>query len=617
MRRPPDVGKAALCIVLLLGVSGCAGFSQRTTGSSPWTAGSDGQNAAPPGLFSWWHGRGTQTGSAPSNSTDVQETAGRSQGYSESSQTATSPWPETQSEWMARNFPRFNRLWNGSPAGTRATGPDSSGVAWSNRVPDQSLSDRPAVAASAPRSDGEVRPTDGSLLPAGDSGAAPAGSRAQNLNELPFSATPPPVRSPRQTTPEPGGTAGSEAPAPAALPLSSTDAAENDGARRVSFEPQDASAAQQKAGATGRGSAADQPAPGPTPLDDILPAPLLAGPQESAAPAGDTGRATGSPAVLPVANGPASGAEPPASLDTRMAQIPPAPPVVPRTPPAPSPSGDDTEAVSPPAPPASPAANAAGTENASGATSTSTPTAPAAAPAQAAAGVTWGQRPLAGSGQSFYASPPPMAPAQPRHHFFSWLFHDDDDAAVLTSAQAPTKATPTMYSSPQNVHPTGQGNAGCEADCKTPKKPCFLKVWIHDWKNSHGADCGAGDVCASAQTTAPCDSGAAAPKKPCFLKVWIHDWQNSHGSAVSDCGPAPVYASAQANVPACETSVKAPKKPCFLKVWIHDWKNGHGSGCGDCQNGGGSCCQNGKCCGGGITGSAQGGIASAQATAAH
>ena len=30
-------------------------------------------------------------------------------------QSSVSPWPETQSEWMARNFPRFNRLWNGSP----------------------------------------------------------------------------------------------------------------------------------------------------------------------------------------------------------------------------------------------------------------------------------------------------------------------------------------------------------------------------------------------------------------------------------------------------------------------------------------------------------------------
>ena len=28
----------------------------------------------------------------------------------------------------------------------------------------------------------------------------------------------------------------------------------------------------------------------------------------------------------------------------------------------------------------------------------------------------------------------------------------------------------------------------CETAAKAPKKPCFLKVWIHDWKNGHGSD---------------------------------------------------------------------------------------------------------------------------------
>jgi hypothetical protein len=616
MRRPPDVGKAALYTVLLLGVSGCAGISQHTTGSSPWTAGSDGQNTAPPGLFSWWHGRGAATGTAPSDPSAVQETGGRSQGYSDPSQTATSPWPETQSEWMARNFPRMTRFWNGTPAPNAGAAPDAGGVMWTNRVPDQTVTGGRAIAATGPRSDGEVRPTDSGSLPAADPNAAPAGSRTQSVDELPFSSTPPPVRSPRQTAPEP---ADSQTSAPSAIPLSSTEALENDGARRVSFESQDAPQVQQKPGASDRPAAAVQPGSTPKPLEGILPAPMLAGPQESAAPAVDGNRTARAPAALPDADGPASSAEQPANSDTRMAQIPPAPPVVPRTPPAPSPSGDAGEAASPPAPPASPAApaaNPAGAGNATGAPST--PAAPAAAPAPASAGAATGQRPWGGSGQAMFAPPPPMAPEQPRHHILSWLFHDDDDA-VLTSAQAPSKTTPTMYSSPQHVLPTGQGNsASCDSDCKAPKKPCFLKVWIHDWKNSHGSDCGSGDVCPSPQTTAACDSGAT-PKKPCFLKVWLHDWKNSHGSAASDCGPAPVYASPQADLTACETAVKAPKKPCFLKVWIHDWKNGHGSGCGGCQNGNGSCCQTGKCCAGGtpVAGSAQGGIATAQSSAAH
>ena len=122
MRRPPEVGKAALYLVLLLGASGCAGFPQRTSGSAPWATGSEEGNASPPGLFSWWHRSNTQTGEAPSRPDQVSETAAPSQAPAEIAQTATNPWPETQAEWMARNFPRFNRLWNGTPAGSPARG---------------------------------------------------------------------------------------------------------------------------------------------------------------------------------------------------------------------------------------------------------------------------------------------------------------------------------------------------------------------------------------------------------------------------------------------------------------------------------------------------------------
>jgi hypothetical protein len=189
-----------------------------------------------------------------------------------------------------------------------------------------------------------------------------------------------------------------------------------------------------------------------------------------------------------------------------------------------------------------------------------------------------------------------------------------------SQAQLPAAVFPTTYSSPQGVLPTAQGNAAaCETTNKPAKKPCFLKVWIHDWKSGHGWDdgCGHGGACASAQSNdAPCET-AKAPKKPCFLKVWIHDWKNgkqcSHGDG---CGQSGVTASPQSPA-VCETTAKAPKKPCFLKVWIHDWKNGHGSGCDGCQNGSGSCCQSGKCCGGGgspVSASGQGSVASSQAT---
>ena len=560
MRRPPDVGKAALCIGLLLGISGCAGFTQHTTGSAPWTTGSDGESASPPGLFSWWHRGGAQSGATPASPAGMQETAGRPQGYSEAGQSATNPWPETQSEWVARTFPRMNRLWNGTPEGTRPAAPDAEGVTWTNRLPENA--DAGAVASTAPRSDGAIRPTQGASLSAAARGADVAGSRPRYLDELPLSATPPPVRSPRASDPEVTAPAGSEAPAPTPFPLSSADdSSANDGARRVSYEPQDASAAAKAtAGAAGSRSAADQAAASLPQLGDILPAPApaLAGPQESATPAVEGNRATGSATGLPVAAGPAAWvAEPPASLDTRVAQVPPPPaPPVQRTPPAPPPSGEEGAAASPPAPPV---ATPAGTENAAEATAPATVT-PAPAQSRAPA-VASGQPSLAASGQSIYASPPPMAPAQPRHHFLSWLFHDDDDATVLASTQSPLAGAPRMYSSPQNVLPTGQGTAACDTDGNAPKKPCFLKVWIHDWKNSHGSsgdDCGHGGVCASAQTNAAaCDTGTATPKKPCFLKVWIHDLKNGHGSANGDCNAGAVYPSPQSNLTACETQGQA------------------------------------------------------------
>jgi hypothetical protein len=547
MRRPPEVGKAALYLVLLLGASGCAGFPQRTSGSAPWETGSDLGNASPPGLFSWWHRSNTQTGEAPSGPDQMSETAAPSEAPAQITQTATNPWPETQAEWMARNFPRINRLWNGTPAGSPARGTDGNGMTWSNREPVQSTADGMAVTDSD------------------DSGAT-------------------------------------------------------DGARRTSFQPEDdgANAAPRTARATGAGSSANQSPSAPTALPDILPAPSLAAPPESTTAGGNGSTATSSPAASPGAGGLASDAEPPASLDTRMAQVPPAPPAVQRTPPAPSPSGADQPASSPPAPPASPAASSSGAEKTTGASPApasplvAAPTEPATAQTQIPAAVR-AQRPFAASGQSVYASPPPMAPAQPRHQLFGWLFHDDD--ATLASGGAPPAASPTMYSSPQNVLPAGQGNAdGCDTTASAPKKPCFLKVWIADWKNSHDGPC------ASAQSNVTaCDSGAAAPKKPCFLKVWIADWKNSHGSGASDCGHGGVCASPQGSAAACETSVKAPKKPCFLKVWIHDWKNSHSSGCGGCSSGGGSSCQGCKCCGGGtaVTGSAQGLVGSPQGPSAQ
>ncbi len=660
MRRPPDVRHAGLFLILLLGASGCTGLSQRTNGSSPWPPGSDGETASPPGLFSWWHRSPSRVDAAPADSTRLAETARPSQGDADASRTATSPWPETQSEWIARTFPRFNRLFNGTPAAKPAGGPDANGVLWTNRTRDDSPAADAEVTASAPRSDGAVRPTEGDSPIQTASKPGRSGVQPPYFDNLPFSPTPPSVKSPRQSTPEPSSEPASDTSEPASALRNPTDASKTDGARSASFEPDDdsASANQKTPPATEAGSVVNQTPSEPNLQQEILPAPALAGPQESPA----AGRNTG-----PVMNAPESSTDTPELTpdtgvlpgpDSRLAQVPPPPPATQRTPPAPAPSGGDRPATSPPSPPAaaSPGADKPTTTNpAPPSATTAAPPAPTAAqeaaqPAPTAAQeaaqpapttpqaavqpapttsqaaappVVSVQRPFAASGQSIYAPPPPMAQPQPQHHLLGWLFHDED-AAPHASSQLPVAAFPATYSSPQNVPPTGQGNAaGCETAAKAPKKPCFLKVWIHDLKHGHGtdaSDCGHGGVCASAQgNAAACDSGAKAPKKPCFLKVWIHDLKNGHGPDASECGHGGACASAQGNAAACETAVKAPKKPCFLKVWIHDLKNGHGSGCGNCQNGGGSCCQSCKCCTGGTPGpaSAQGGIASPQAAPAQ
>ena len=195
---------------LAAGASGCAGFPQRTTGTSPWAARLRRETASPPGLFSWWHRSPSRVDAAPADSTRLAETARPSQGNADASQTATNPWPETQSEWMARTFPRFNRLWNGTPAARPAGGPDANGVLWTNRTCDDSPAADAEVTASAPRSDGAVRPTEGASPLQTASKPGRSGVQAPYFDNLPFSPTPPSVKSPRPTTPDPASEATSD-----------------------------------------------------------------------------------------------------------------------------------------------------------------------------------------------------------------------------------------------------------------------------------------------------------------------------------------------------------------------------------------------------------------------
>jgi hypothetical protein len=381
-------------------------------------------------------------------------------------------------------------------------------------------------------------------------------------------------------------------------------------------------------------------------LDDILPASALVGQQESLrsgpgskGPARSTDAAVSNlvldpqPAPPPAEETRMAQGPPPPAQRTAPAPPPPAQQTAPAPPPgqrpqtAPSPAGGDRPAASPLEPPSPAAAPPAEEAKPAAGTPTSPPAAapapvPATGQAQAPAYVS-SQRTLVASNQTPYSSPFHMTHPQPRPHLLSGFFHnnDDDDNRPLASSQLPAATFPGAYTAPQSALPTQQGNAAaCETAGKEPKKPCFLKVWIRDLKHGHrsdGGDCGHGGVCASAQANARLCETAKAPKKPCCLKVWIHNLKDggkcSHGDG---CGQGGVTPGPQ--TPAvCETTVKAPKKPCFLKVWIHDRKSGHGSGCGSCRKGGGSCSQTCQCGGGGgspVSASAQGNIASAQAT---
>ena len=605
MRRPPEVVQAALYLGLLLGLSGCAGFPQRTTGGSPWANGADAEGPAPPGLFSSWHRSGVQTTGASTTPTENSETTAPSQAYAGTTSTATSPWPETQAEWVARNFPRFNRLWNGTPSARPAGPADGSGVAWTNRIPDRSKADDVAVTSDSPRSDGAVQPTDGASDRQADSRTARTASATQSLDNLPFSPTPPPVRSPRQTDQEPEAQSGS-------APLNSTDSSATDGAERTSFRPGDdgGSTATKTARAATSSTAGPESPPEPPALGDSEPAPLLAAPDNSAAAgAGSARRRLRPPAPRAGRRNPRMPMQPRASIHAwpRFHRLL-------RRFSAPLPRRRPREAHSPPRHPRRRLRLPAPLRKLPPRRRRPRPRPPSrlrprrqplrpSRPLSSRASAVRGFRTIllcfTASGGARPAGTPPLRMVVPRR-----------TRARRVGPGAPA-AFPTMFSSPQNVLPTGQGAAAdCGNSACATKKPCFLKVWIHDWKANHGSsssDCGHGGTCPSAQTNlTACDSDAPAPKKPCFLKVWIHDWKASHGSGSDDCGHGGVCASPQGNAGACETAARSPKKPCFLKVWMSDWKNSHGSGCGGCQN-----C---KCCGGGapVTASAQGGVASPQ-----
>jgi hypothetical protein len=492
MRRTPLV---ALLLLSLLGFSGCAGVSRRLDWSSPSTAGADAAETPAPNRFSWW--RRPQAESPTTNSAGYFAQVNRAEPPAASTKAPGDVWPEPKSDWTVRYFPNLSRLLNGN-----ATKNSSDGVPASDVI-SVSSRPRPPGAAHAGRADDDVRPVDAS----GDDDIAvrdrPAVTKTRERFVPPVVPTPLLVRSRPDSVPE--RTSDVE------LDISKVDPSRESRGRSDALE----TPAKEREWASSS-LAASTPVMAMAPGDNSR-----FEPPADTSPDAEPGSASASiakpepePAQAPAQ--PAPSAQPPA--------IPPPPPLN-RTPPPP-PLTDDAKAAAKPGQPEAPAAPKVAEEpkpdlqpetnlpaavspaaEAPPSSASPAPTVRAAAdapvsaktPAQAA-----GQRLVSGSGQAIYASPPPMAPPQPRRGFLS-MFFVEEKTAPLASPQFPAATFPAAYYRPYPVLTAAQAN-----DAKSPvatsseKKPCVLTVWFQKITSGrHPSGC---TGCHHARPT-PCCSG--------------------------------------------------------------------------------------------------------------
>jgi hypothetical protein len=178
-------------------------------------------------------------------------------------------------------------------------------------------------------------------------------------------------------------------------------------------------------------------------------------------------------------------------------------------------------------------------------------------------------------------SPQGLLPAEHNHLLFGWLCpFKKKPHSLLASSQLPAPAYPTSYESCKSPSgakcelPMASSQAeGC-AEAHSPKKPCFLKTWLHT-----SAQASLEEPAALPQI--PPVTAAPAPKKPCFLKTMFHHHDASDVTATPQASP-------QGSV----VATSATKKACFLKVWMHkfDHQPNAGCTCAGCAEGGSHCC---------------------------
>jgi len=422
MRRPLGVGLVLLSLpVLLPGVSGCAGLPQRLSLSSPRATGSDGTETPASSLISWWRG----SGSKASSSTEVasnSEDNGKAATPSGGAYLPGDVWPESRSEWLARQFPFLSRGWNANRGERVRDGVDPSVRSQGSAVSARSDAARDPSTA---RADDDVRPVQAT---SGDDSANSGGVSVRGQSERYGQPRIPSLwvgtRRPH-SLPEVSGDV--------ELDVSSWGSPE---AERCSSE------------------------------DDPLE--LLSAPKPSPEP--DSARAQVPPAPKPRAQltpppPPFPGGERPAATPTQSEE--------------PASSGE-TEAKPQPSQASAPPSGVA--------------PAPGSPQSQASA-MASGPRLLTATGQSNYASPPPVAPPEPRGKFLSWL-HPERQAEPLASPQLPPATFPTTYrlnaAVAMPVKSTPQSDAGPGVTAASAvKKPCVLTGLFRKLTSwGHGSSCG-------------------------------------------------------------------------------------------------------------------------------
>jgi len=495
MRRPREVGLVLLSLsVLLLGFSGCAGLPQRLSLSSPMTTGSDRAETPASSRFSWWRGSGSEAGSSSDHASNLAED-GKAAAAPGGGKLPGDVWPESRSEWLARHFPLLSRGWNGNAGERVRNGVDSSVRDQGSRV---SARSGPALDRSAARADDDVRPV---RAASGDDSASGGGKSVRGQSQ----------RNERPRLPTLLAAAGR----PHSLPESSGDVELDVSSSGPRGDDSLTSGETHPAPAEGRQPAEDSPVASPSeraasvPLsaaDDpgsasgAVPSPAEACPGRLMAMAAGNGSAlmpafgTETDTVVGLASAP----NPSSELDSAPAQVPLAPePPAQRTPPPP-PLPDGARPAAAPTGPREPASSEE--KEAKPQPSQAPAPTPAVAPAPVAPqsqapSTASGPRLLRATAQSNYASPPPVAPPEPRGTFLSWL-HPDGKAAPLASPQLPPATFPTTYvpnvSSAMPVQATPQKDAvPCATSANGAKKPCVLTGLFHKLKSwGHGSGCG-------------------------------------------------------------------------------------------------------------------------------